>query len=103
MSGVLKSSFPSAAEEELLDVLNFDEYLVPNKESTYILKVKGESMSAEGILPGDMLVVERRSQYKPGQVVVVLEDDSYTLAYMPASSSVPLKVEAVVTAVVRKY
>ena len=102
MTGVLKSSFPSAAEEELLNILSFDEYLVPSKESTYLLKAKSNSMQEAGILEGDMLVVERRSSYKPGQIVVVL-DDGYTLRYMPASSSTPLTVEAVVTAVVRKY
>src|SRR3989344_2981895 len=41
--GLVEAGFPSAAEEELLDVMDFDEYLVPNKESTYILKVKGDS------------------------------------------------------------
>src|SRR3989344_1399679 len=42
--GLVEAGFPAPAEEELLDVMNFDEYLVPNKESTYILKVKGDSM-----------------------------------------------------------
>src|SRR5690348_14608834 len=30
--GLVEAGFPSAAEEELLDVMDFDEYLVPNKE-----------------------------------------------------------------------
>src|SRR4051812_9882976 len=41
--GLVEAGFPSAAEEELLDVMNLDEFLVPNKESTYILRVKGDS------------------------------------------------------------
>ncbi|MDO8451802.1 MAG: S24 family peptidase, partial [bacterium] len=67
--GVVEAGFPSAAEEELLDVMNFDEYLTPNKEASYILKVKGDSMKDAGILPGDMVIVERKSNYKPGQIV----------------------------------
>jgi SOS-response transcriptional repressor LexA len=80
--GLVEAGFPSAAEEETLDVLNFDEYLVPNKEATYILKVKGDSMIDAGIQSGDMVVVERRAQYKPGQIVVAMVDNEYTMKYL---------------------
>src|SRR3989344_9173723 len=64
--GLVEAGFPSPAEEELLDVMSFDEYLTPNKEASYILKVKGDSMMDAGIHPGDMVVVERRGAPKPG-------------------------------------
>ena len=119
--GLVEAGFPSAAEEETLDVLNFDEFLVPNKESTYILKVKGDSMIDAGICPGDMVVVERRATYKPGQIVIAMVDNEYTMKYLrqqkngeyylePANANYQniypkesFRVEAVVTAVVRKY
>ena len=118
--GLVEAGFPSAAEEETLDVLNFDEYLVPNKESTYILKVKGDSMIDAGICPGDMVVVERRAQYKTGQIVIAMVDGEYTMKYYRQKDGKPylepanerfrpiypkesFKIEAVVTAVVRKY
>ncbi len=119
--GLVEAGFPSAAEEELLDVMDFDEYLVPNKESTYILKVKGDSMIDAGIQPGDMVVVERRATYKPGQIVIAMIDNEYTMKYLrkmkdgkhflePANEKYKpiypresFRVEAVVTAVVRKY
>jgi SOS regulatory protein LexA len=118
--GLVEAGFPSAAEEETLDVLNFDEYLVPNKEATYILKVKGDSMIDAGIQPGDMVVVERRAQYKPGQIVIAMVDNEYTMKYLrqkdgqyylepanerykPIHPKENFRVEAVVTAVVRKY
>jgi repressor LexA len=118
--GLVEAGFPSAAEEELLDVMNFDEYLVPNKESSYILKVKGDSMIDAGIQPGDMVVVERRGTYKPGQIVIAMIDGEYTMKYLrkkngehflepanakykPIYPTESFRVEAVVTAVVRKY
>lgn len=118
--GLVEAGFPSAAEEELLDVMNFDEYIAPNKESSYILKVKGDSMIDAGIHPGDMVVVERRANYKVGQIVVAMIDDEYTMKYLrikngkhylepanakykPIYPSESFRVEAVVTAVVRKY
>jgi SOS regulatory protein LexA len=118
--GLVEAGFPSAAEEELLDVMDFDEYLVPNKESSYILKVKGDSMIDAGICPGDMVVVERTATYKPGQVVIAMVDGEFTMKYLrkkdgkfflepankkykPIYPSESFRVEAVVTAVVRKY
>ncbi|HET9641444.1 MAG TPA: transcriptional repressor LexA [Candidatus Paceibacterota bacterium] len=118
--GLVEAGFPSAAEEELLDVMDFDEYLTPNKESSYILRVKGDSMIDAGIQDGDMVIVERRQTYKPGQIVVASVDGEYTLKYLrkardtyylePANAKYKpiyakdrLMVEAVVTAVVRKY
>src|SRR6185312_2732355 len=118
--GLVEAGFPSAAEEELLDVMDFDEYLVPNKEASYILKVKGDSMIEAGIQPGDMVVVERKSTYKPGQIVVAMVDGEYTMKYLrkkgdkyflepanknykPIYPNEAFRVEAVVTAVVRKY
>lgn len=118
--GLVEAGFPSPAEEELLDVMNFDEYLVPNKESSYILKVKGDSMIDAGICPGDMVIVERRASYKPGQIVIANIDNEYTMkylrkkgtdyflepanaAYKPIYPAEGFRVEAVVTGVVRKY
>lgn len=126
--GLVEAGFPSPAEEELLDTMDFDEFLVPNKESTYILKVKGDSMIDAGIQPGDMVVVERRATYKPGQIVIATIDGEYTMKYLRRSTKLTashkegayflepankkyqpiypresFRVEAVVTAVVRKY
>lgn len=118
--GLVEAGFPSAAEEEMLDVMDFDEYLTPNKEASYILRVKGDSMIDAGIQPGDMVIVERRASYKPGQIVIAMIDGEYTMKYLrkkgnghylePGNPTYPpiypresFRVEAVVTAVVRKY
>ena len=49
--------FP-ARREELIDTMSLDEYLIENKEATYILKVKGLMIGA-GIREGDLVIVER--------------------------------------------
>ncbi|MCE9541804.1 transcriptional repressor LexA [Candidatus Kaiserbacteria bacterium] len=118
--GLVEAGFPSAAEEELLDVMNLDEFLIPNKESTYILKVKGDSMIDAGIHAGDMVIVERKSSYKPGQIVIASVDNEFTMKYLrktgeryyldPANKDYKpiypdgdFRIEAVVVAVIRKY
>jgi SOS regulatory protein LexA len=126
--GLVEAGFPSPAEEELLDVMDFDEYLTPNKESSYILKVKGDSMIEAGICPGDLVIAERKSTYKSGEIVIASIDGEYTMKYLrrankdnaqtkagayylePANKHYKpiyphgvFRVEAVVTGVVRKY
>jgi repressor LexA len=118
--GLVEAGFPSAAEEELLDVMDFDEFLTPNKESSYVLRVKGDSMIDAGIREGDMVIAERKASYKPGQIVVAMVDGEYTMKYLrkkgndfyleAANAKYPdihptesFKVEAVITGVVRKY
>ncbi len=118
--GLVEAGFPSAAEEELLDTMDFEEFLVPNKDSTYLLKVKGDSMIDAGIRDKDLVIVEKRQSYKVGQIVIAMVDGEYTMKYLrqengeyylePANEnfsniypSESFKVEAVVTGVIRKY
>lgn len=118
--GVVEAGFPSPAEEELLDTVSFDELLIGNKEATYVLKVKGDSMIEAGIMPGDLVLVERVETAKPGDIIIAQIDSEYTLKYLrrkgkkfylePANKKYEaffpqeeLKIVAVVKAVVRKY
>lgn len=118
--GLVEAGFPSPAEEELLDTMSFDEFLTPNKEASYILRVKGDSMIEAGIHEGDMVIVERKQSYKVGEIVIANVDGEYTMKYLrkkgdkyylqPANSKYSdiypegsMRIEAVVTAVIRKY
>ncbi|HEU4677744.1 MAG TPA: transcriptional repressor LexA [Candidatus Paceibacterota bacterium] len=118
--GVVEAGFPSAAEEELLDTMTLDEYLVTNKQATFMLHVKGDSMMDAGIMAGDLVLVERGRTPKHGDIVIAEVDGEYTMKYYrksrekvwlepankrykPIYPTAELKVEAIVTAVVRKY
>jgi len=118
--GVVEAGFPSPAEEETSDTLSLDDWLIKNKEATYILKVQGDSMKDAGIMEGDMVLVERTADAKDGQIVIALVDNEWTLKYLrkkrdkvylepankkykPIFPKESLKIEAVVKAVIRKY
>jgi SOS regulatory protein LexA len=119
--GYVEAGWPSPAEEELIDTISLDEYLIPrNKESTYIVKVTGRSMVDAGILPGDQVIVERGREPKEGDIVIAQVDGAWTIKYYRAKGGkvvlypanpdfkpiVPkheLVVAAVVNAVIRKY
>ncbi len=118
--GTVEAGFPSPAEEELADNLSLDDLLIHNPEATFLLKVSGDSMSEAGILPGDMVLVDKGEQAKNGDIVIAEVDGEWTMKYlkkrgenvvlMPANPKYQsikpkkeLKIAGVVTAVVRKY
>src|SRR5256712_10035125 len=118
--GTVSAGFPSPADEELTDTMSLDEYLIGNKEATYILKVNGHSMIDAGILPGDMLLVERGADPRDGDIVIAQVDREWTMKYFhkrgaavfleaankdyqPIHPQEELKIAAVVRAVIRKY
>ncbi|MDX1501441.1 MAG: transcriptional repressor LexA [Thermoanaerobaculia bacterium] len=58
----------------------------------YVLKVQGESMIEEGIHDGDLVVVLRRQEARPGEMVVALVADEVTLKrFFPEGATVRLQ------------
>ena len=84
--GNVQAGFPSPAEEELVDTISLDEYLIRRPEATYMLTVQGDSMIEAGILPGDIVLVEKGGQAKPHDIVVAQVDDEWTLKYFERDS-----------------
>lgn len=120
LAGTVVAGFPSPADDELHDTLSLDEYLIRNKAATYLLRVTGHSMQDAGILPGDLLLVERGATPRDGDIVVAQIDRAWTLKYFrqrgahvfleaahqdyhPIHPQEELQVAAVVRAVIRKY
>ena len=118
--GTVEAGFPSPAEEELADNLSLDEFLIENRDATFLLKVSGDSMSGAGILPGDMVLVDKGQTPKSGDIVIAEVDGEWTMKYLrkrgnsvalipanpdykPIRPKAELKIAGVVTAVVRKY
>ncbi len=77
--GTVIAGYPSPAEEELLDTMSLEDYLGHNKDAAYLLRVTGDSMSDVGILPGDLVLVERRETPRSGKIVVAELDGEWTM------------------------
>jgi len=122
--GLVEAGMPATAEEESLDTMSLDEFLLDSKSETYMLEVKGESMIDAHIAEGDLVIVERRSNAKDGDIVIAEVDGGWTMKYFrnkkngrecqpflqPANKNFKdihpeydLRIAAVVKAVVRKY
>jgi len=82
MLGYVEAGIPSPAEEFVFDSVALDDWLINNREQTYMLKVKGDSMIDAGIVEGDFIIVERTEKAKVGDIVVAEVDGSWTLKYL---------------------
>ncbi len=118
--GSVQAGFPSPEEESLCDIISMDEYLVAKPEASFLLQVSGDSMIGEGIMAGDLVIVERGREPKSGDIVIAEVDGEWTMKYFKregkqvvleaANPRYPIirpKTElllgGVVTAVIRKY
>jgi repressor LexA len=118
--GLVEAGFPTPGEENLLDTVTLDDFLIDNKEASFMLRVKGDSMDDAGIKEDDLVIVERTESAKNGQIVVAEIDGAWTMKYFRTSKNgtflepankrykplIPkenLRIAAVVRAVVRKY
>lgn len=120
MLGYVTAGFPATVEEELAETVNLDQLLIKNKPLTYMLEVDGDSMIDAHIEKGDMVLVEKRSTAKDGEIVIAEVDGEFTMKYFrqsggkvwlePANKNYSpiypvhsLNINAVLKAVIRKY
>ena len=118
--GNIAAGLPASAEENTRDVVSMDAYLVAKPESSFLLRVTGDSMIGAGIMEGDLVVVERNREPKNGDIVLAEVDGQWTLKYFrrkggqvmleAANPAYPmiypreeLKIGGVITAAIRKY
>lgn len=118
--GYVQAGFPSPAEEELVDTLSMDEYLIDKPDASFLLKVTGDSMLDAGIHPGDLAIIEQGIEPKNGDIVLAEVDEDWTLKYFqkrgrnvklvaanikypPISPKQKLRIAGVLRGIVRRY
>ena len=118
--GPIAAGFAAPVEEHAQEQITLDAYLIRDRSSTFLLRVKGDSMINAGIHEGDLVVVDRSKTPRVGDIVVGILDGEFTLKrlkkdkgkfYLQAENPEypdlyaleELKVAGVVIGTVRKY
>ena len=118
--GPIAAGFAAPVEEQAEETITIEDYLVRDKSSTFLLRVKGDSMIDAGIHEGDLVVVERGKEPRVGDIVVGILDGEFTLKrlvkekgkfflkaenprYPELHAREELKIAGVVRGVIRKY
>lgn len=82
----VQAGFPSPAEDYLEDSLDLNEYLVGNKDSTFFVRVAGESMVDAGIRSGDILIVDKSIGAEDGSIVIAVVGGEFTVKRLTYSA-----------------
>jgi repressor LexA len=118
--GLVQAGIPSEADAQTLDTMSLDGYLIKDREHTFLLEVKGDSMIEAHIEEGDLVIAQRTETARDGDIVVAEVDGEWTLKYykksgdktwlMPANKNYKpiypqesLRIAAIVRGVIRKY
>jgi repressor LexA len=77
--GTIAAGVPILAQEQVEDLIPVPSEMVRNIESAFLLRVKGDSMSGEGIMPRDLVVIKPQNTASHGDLVAALLGDEATV------------------------
>ncbi len=77
--GSIAAGVPIQAQEHIEDLIPVPTEMVRNMEHAFVLRVKGDSMTGEGIMPRDLVVVKPQITANHGDLVAVLIGDDATV------------------------
>ena len=120
-SSQVSAGFPSPADDYIEGQLDLNELMISRPAATFYVRVTGESMKNAGILPGDILVVDKSKNPQHNSIVIAIIDNELTVkrlfkqgstvqlmpenpdfAVMDFNNEMELTIWGVVTGVVRK-
>jgi DNA polymerase V len=78
---------PAPADDNVEYALDLNEQLIKRPETTFLLKVQGDSMKKVGIYNGDILVVDRSLEPTDGRVVIAALDGELTVKRLSIKST----------------
>jgi len=73
------AGFPSPADDYIEGRLSLDEHLISNKDATFFVRAKGNSMTGAGIFDGDLLVVDKSLDPSSGDIIIAIIDGDLTV------------------------
>ena len=68
------TGFGAAADDYAERGIDLNEQLIMNKAATFFFRMSGEAMTAAGIQPGDVLIVDRSISPSNGKIIVAAVD-----------------------------
>lgn len=90
----ISAGFPSPADDFLQSHLNLQNALIPRPAATYLMRVKGNSMTGCGIFSGDLLIVDRSLEPVDRSVIIAVLNGEFTVKrFLLAQGSILLAAE----------
>ena len=88
------AGFPSPADDHVEKKLDLNNYLITQKEATFFVTIKGDSMIDASIHDGDIVIVDRSRQARIGDIVLASIDREFTVKILAKHLSYPRLIPA---------
>ena len=75
----VQCGFPSPAADYAENDLSLNDYFVKNRDATFIIEARGDSMIDAGIYEGDILIIDRSVEPRRGDIVLAYLQGDFTL------------------------
>lgn len=82
METLLSAGFPSPADDYLEDRIDLNRELVPNPTSTFLARVRGDSMRDAGLQDGDLILIDRSRTPHSGSMILAWVDGGFTVKHL---------------------
>lgn len=78
-SSNVSAGFPSPCDDHIAKRLNIHDYLVDQEDATFLVTVTGLSMRDAGLLPKDVVIVDRSKNAVIGNIILAVVDGEFTI------------------------
>lgn len=78
-SAAVPAGFPSPAADYVERKLDLNTLLIKHPDSTFYIRVSGNSMNDAGIFSGDLLIIDRSIEPRDGHVILAVLDGEFTV------------------------
>ncbi len=82
METLLPAGFPSPADDYLEDRIDLNRELVQNPTSTFLARVRGDSMRDANLQDGDLILIDRSQVPRSGSMVLAWLDGGFTVKHL---------------------
>ncbi len=78
----IQAGFPSPAEDYMAAPIDLNRELIAHPASTFMGRVRGDSMRDAGIFSGDLLIIDKSLTPRDGDIAVCFIDGEFTIKYI---------------------
>jgi len=78
----IQAGFPSPAADYMSTPIDLNTELIAHPATTFMGRVRGDSMRDAGIMDGDLLIIDKSLHPKTGDVAVCFIDGEFTIKYI---------------------
>ena len=84
---LVSAGFPSPAADHMESSLDLNQLVIQHPNSTFFVRVQGDSMKGAGICSGDILVVDRSRRPRSNDVVLAVLHGEFTVKRLVREST----------------